>query len=112
MSLMMNPKRMLIFVGTRAALERYEAVGVSVLSGALGRHVVEKTLYDFSVSDEGWLAAGVAFVTGYRVPADTFIVFDQSWKYGPDDPYTMQAKARAAASGIWPVPVKPVEDLI
>ncbi len=88
-------RRILIFVGTRKALEQYDLAGVPILTRLIPEEQREKTIYDFSMSDDGVLVADGSVVGGWRVPHDTFVVFDESWTYASDHPRTIQAKGRA-----------------
>ena|ERR1700740_121541 len=89
--------RMLIFVGTRAALEKYDMAGVPIMTRQLQSQFIE-TLKTFIANPNGQLVLTTLFVTGYRVPSDTFIVFDESWPYDRDHPNTIQAKGRVRRS--------------
>lgn len=93
-------RRILVFVGTREALEQYDLAGVPIITPQLGETVCEQTVRHFSMTDDGVLVVAYNFpVTGWRVPSDTFVVFDESWPHDKDHPRTMQAKARVAATG-------------
>lgn len=91
-----RPKRILIFCGTRAAVERYDMAGIPILTGLYSAEVREKTLYHFNISDDGLLAVSPGMLHGFHVVPDTLVVFDSSWVHGHDDPRTIQAKARVS----------------
>lgn len=88
--------RILIFCGTRAAIERYDMAGVPIMVYQY-KTKFEEILKTFAADPNGQLAMdaqGGAF--GFHVPSDTFVVFDASWPYGADHPITIQAKGRAS----------------
>jgi len=87
--------RMLIYVGKHSAMEKYKAAGFPVLES----QKVLEALRAFIADPDGRLVVRPWFVFGYHVPADTFLVFDSSWHYGPQDPMTLQAKARVGNKG-------------
>jgi hypothetical protein len=35
-------------------------------------------------------------LAGWRAPADTFVLFDPSWPYGPNSPESIQAVSRVS----------------
>ena len=88
-------KRMLIFVGTRAALEAYDMAGYPILNWQLMRAHGGELLKAFRESSDGVLVVtNMQTSYGFSVPHDTFIVFDESWRWADDHPYTIQAKGR------------------
>lgn len=87
--------RILIFCGTRAAIEKYDKAGVPILVPLYPREQREQEIAKFRDTEGATLAVlGTFMAVGWHTPSDTFVVFDKSWRYGPSDPETIQAANR------------------
>jgi superfamily II DNA or RNA helicase len=89
--------RILIFAGNRAALERYDMAKVPILTYQHPPEVRRKIFAKFCADRDGQLVVTARIGTeGFKVPYDTFLVFDSSWPYPADHPYTVQALGRVS----------------
>lgn len=86
----------LIFCGTRAAIEKYDMSGVATLVTMYPYEKRKDVLNSFCSGKTAILACDISGCQGWRAPKGTFIVFDKSWWRKPDDPYTIQAVGRVA----------------
>lgn len=82
--------RMIIFCGTNAALKRYEAAGIHILRP----DTFKATFALFCADPNGILATSEYMIHGWRAPPGTFVTFDRSWPYEPQDRHSVQAEGR------------------
>jgi len=86
--------RLLVFCGQRSAIERFDMAGWPIIVGQYPPAQRSKILAAFKADPNGRLAVDRCMTTGWRAPHDTFILFDPSWPFPKDSPYTIQAVAR------------------
>lgn len=90
--------RMLVFCGTRKAIERYDMLpDWAIICAPYPPEQRQKTLNDWLAIPGAKLAVDRSMLHGWRCPSDTLLLFDPSWPWGPDRPETMQAVARRNA---------------
>lgn len=94
-----NRLKLVVFVGNRKALERWDMVeGTTVLLPAHPSGERVAIINAFNAAESGILviyATASFMAAGYHViDENTMVVFDTSWPYAPNDPITIQAKAR------------------
>jgi hypothetical protein len=96
MSKLIQPKdmRLLVFCGSRKAIEKFDMAGWLVLVGAYTSEHRQQILAEFAADPNCRLAADRSAIFGWRAPDNTVVLFDPSWKYSPDSPETYQAVAR------------------
>ncbi len=87
--------RLLVFCGTRAALNWYaEQLGWIAADNSWTIEQRANAVEWFRRNESANLAVSTAFLHGWRAPADTQVLFDPSWRWGPDSPEWKQAAAR------------------
>lgn len=92
-----KPTRLLVFCGTRKAIERFDLAGWLVIVPEYPMKQRQALIGEFCSTPDCRLAVlGKSFAIGWRAPADTLVLFDPSWPYGPDAPESIQAVARVA----------------
>jgi hypothetical protein len=94
-----KPMRLLVYCGTRAAIEKFDMAGWPLLVPQYPPEQRQKIIEEFRSTLNAKLAVlGKAFIIGWRAPADTAVLFDASWPYGPDQAESIQAAARVEVS--------------
>jgi hypothetical protein len=95
-----QPMRLLVFCGTRKAIEKFDMAGWLVLVPQYPPEQRQQIINEFCSTLNCRLAVlGKGYtLLGWRAPADTAVLFDPSWPYGPDQPESIQAAARVARS--------------
>jgi len=94
---------LLVFCGTRKAIERFDMQpDWFILVPQYPQEQRAQTIKDFCEMPGGKMAVlGPSFAIGWRAPADTAVLFDPSWKYGPDSAESIQAVARVGINLGW-----------
>lgn len=89
--------RLLVFCGTRKALERFAADPEWKAVRPNLRDAMPEIVKWFHATPNAKMAMqGRAMLHGWRAPADTQILFDVSWSYGPDSAEWLQAASRVS----------------
>jgi hypothetical protein len=88
--------RLLVFCGTREAINRFDAVGWPIIVGIYSSVQRQEIVEAFRADPNGRLAVTRCMLAGWRAPADTFVLFDPSWPYGPNSPESIQAVSRVS----------------
>lgn len=85
--------KLLVFAGTRDAIHRYAMsddweIILPQYPSAQRQEILKKWVEN----PQGKLAVlGKSILTGWRAPADTQVLFDPSWSWGPGSPEWTQA---------------------
>jgi hypothetical protein len=87
--------RLLVFCGTRAAIERFDMLpDWQVIVAIYPTEQKKEMLKAFWKNPDAKLAVDHSMILGWNFPADTIPLFDASWRYAPDAPESIQAVAR------------------
>jgi hypothetical protein len=88
--------RLLVFCGTRKAIERFDMEpDWLVIASIYPPEQRQQTVKDFREMPGAKMAVDRSMIHGWHAPDDTVVLFDASWSYGPDQPESIQAVARA-----------------
>lgn len=89
--------RLLIFCGSRTAVEKYDAANTPGMPGQFLIYTPptrEYALQRFRADPDAIMVGTVYMAHGWHAPMGTFVTFDASWNQPADSAYTLQAKAR------------------
>ena len=87
--------RLLVFCGTKEAMQRYAADPKwQCLPPETTMAERYAAIERFKSAEGACLVVNRALVTGWRAPADTQVLFDPSWPWGPGSPEWTQATTR------------------
>lgn len=87
--------RLLVFCGTRKAIERFDMDPLWVV--IVAQYPPEQRaqmIKEFCDTPEAKLAVDRSMLFGWRAPADTAVLFDPSWPYHAGSAESLQAVAR------------------
>jgi hypothetical protein len=100
-----KPMRMLVYCGSRAAIEKFDMAGWLLLVSQYPAAQRQEIINEFCSTPNARMAVlGPAFAFGWRAPADTAVLFDPSWPFAPDSPENIQAVARVDNPDRWGAP--------
>lgn len=87
--------RLLVFCGTRKAIERFDAApDWLIIVNLFPMEQSQQTVEAFRGTPNAKMAVDRSMIRGWRAPNDTVVLFDRSWPYAPDSAESIQAAAR------------------